>query len=225
MRTEKIEQLENKITELSKTLEKTNSQLEEINTQYQTLPLKELEKRKDIHEKYNKLYTQKQDITELLAMYRHNWECATLAEVLPIVCDIISKYNGKQAGEKTKEKISNEIRTATGFSGHISTYINGGYIVLNLSKVNGIYNRKDIYTRYGVNIIDGNNTIHAITFDDLHDYTSKYIGNPEQAQHDRKATAQKIKELKSQIEELAEEYNNTSVNGLTRYYINLDERR
>lgn len=223
---ESTKTLQNKIEELTTAQKAIKTELETIRNTLYGLPLKELAERIDLHKRQDELYIQEQDTTELLAIYQHNWECATLAEILPTICEIISKYDGKQAGERTREKIRDEIKEKTGFFAYISTQINGGYISLNLSTSNySWHNGKDIYPQNGAKIIDEYNTLHAITVDDLTTGTRGYIDNPEQAQQERKATAQKIKELKQQIDELAKEHNKTSVKGLPYYYITLNESK
>lgn len=50
----------------------------------------------------------------LLTIAAENVRAAWIAEHLPKICEVLNKYEGKKVGEKTKEKISDELFAATG---------------------------------------------------------------------------------------------------------------
>lgn len=49
-----------------------------------------------------------------LAIAAENVRAAWIAEYLPKICEVLNRYEGKKIGDKTKEKISDELYTATG---------------------------------------------------------------------------------------------------------------
>lgn len=58
---------------------------------------------------------EKNDIARLkIEILKDNAKQAIAAELLPIICDIWNKYEGKPHGEKTADKIRAELKTATG---------------------------------------------------------------------------------------------------------------
>ena len=52
--------------------------------------------------------------SNLLTIAAENVRAAWIAEYLPKVCEVLNRYEGKKIGDKTKEKISDELYTATG---------------------------------------------------------------------------------------------------------------
>lgn len=49
------------------------------------------------------------------AIWRDNAQAALLEELKPAALEVLKRYNGKPYGEKTREKISNEMHDKTGF--------------------------------------------------------------------------------------------------------------
>lgn len=60
-----------------------------------------------------------QDLFLLNKILTDNARRSAVAYLLPIFSEIIAKYRGKQYGQKTKEKISEEMRERTGFRVYI----------------------------------------------------------------------------------------------------------
>lgn len=54
------------------------------------------------------------DLKISVALLKNNAKLALFAEVVPVALEVLAKYKGKPYGEKTREKISDEIKTRTG---------------------------------------------------------------------------------------------------------------
>ena len=102
------------------------------------------------------------------------------AEVIEKILDIWNSYKGKPYGDKTKEKIRNQIKEATG----CWAYFHGNELSLSvahdvdnaLSMYFG-YRDGDIYTRGG--FIDDNNKIREVIVEDVTlNYCHEYEPNP-----------------------------------------------
>lgn len=102
------------------------------------------------------------------------------AEVIEKILDIWNSYKGKPYGDKTKEKIRNQIKEATG----CWAYFHGNELSLSvahdvdnaLSMYFG-YRDGDIYTRGG--FIDDNNKIREVIVEDVTlNYCHEYEHNP-----------------------------------------------
>lgn len=102
------------------------------------------------------------------------------AEVIEKILDIWNSYKGKPYGDKTKEKIRNQIKEATG----CWAYFHGNELSLSvahdvdnaLSMYFG-YRDGDIYTRGG--FIDDNNKIREVAVEDVTlNYCHEYEHNP-----------------------------------------------
>lgn len=102
------------------------------------------------------------------------------AEVIGKILDIWNSYKGKPYGDKTKEKIRNQIKEATG----CWAYFHGNELSLSvahdvdnaLSMYFG-YRDGDIYTRGG--FIDDNNKIREVAVEDVTlNYCHEYEHNP-----------------------------------------------
>ena len=94
------------------------------------------------------------------------------------LAEILKKYDGKKHGEKTAEKIRDEMREK-GFSFYFPTnYFTQAKDNINISE-RGAYGRGlDIWTKNRAKIIDENNTIHAEAVAELAS-PYKYIDNIE----------------------------------------------
>ena len=68
-----------------------------------------------------KVGERKQDLKITLKLLQNNAKIALFNEVMPVALEILSKYNGKPYGVKTKQKISDEVKEATGCRFYISS--------------------------------------------------------------------------------------------------------
>ena len=63
----------------------------------------------------------KQDLQITLKILQNNAKIALFNEVMPVALEVLSKYNGKPYGPKTKQKISDEIKEKTNCRFYISS--------------------------------------------------------------------------------------------------------
>ena len=171
---------------------------EEINATYEELKRTEAEKKAEIdrfcglefnslkehHEYMMEHKTEKEEslvrVAELedktetlkltLPILKNNLKQVLFAEVTPIILETLQKYNGKPLGEKTMEKIRNELLERTG----CSVYISSSKIDVYTRSNNG-HSECDftIYTKY----VDGaerkfliDNKVQAVTKEEIELY-------------------------------------------------------
>lgn len=94
--------------------------------------------------------------------------------VIPAALDILRKYNGKPYGEKTRSKISDEMKAHTGCAMYLSSRYDIGKIDITPLDAHGYtncafrYNDFDIYTKQHMNVLSGNKINGSLTADDLY---------------------------------------------------------
>lgn len=80
--------------------------------------------------RYNEALQKNNEIKMQLEILKDNAAQALFNEIFPTICDIWNKYEGKPHGEKTREKIYNEIKAATGYGVHIGNRYDNGEITI-----------------------------------------------------------------------------------------------
>ena len=68
-----------------------------------------------------KISEKKQDLQITLKILQNNAKIALFNEVMPVALEVLSKYNGKPYGPKTKQKISDEVKEKTNCRFYISS--------------------------------------------------------------------------------------------------------
>ena len=121
-----MEKFVNILTEINKTREaiKTATTREnELIDHYMSMSnLKErCEAKKATDNDRIKITERKQDLQIALKILQNNAKIALFNEVMPVALEILSKYNGKPYGVKTKQKISDEIKEKTNCRFYISS--------------------------------------------------------------------------------------------------------
>ena len=95
------------------------------------------------------------------------------AEVIGKILDIWNSYKGKPYGDKTKEKIRNQIKEATG----CWAYFHGNE--LSLSVAHDVDNELSMYFGYRGGFIDDNNKIREVIVEEVTlNYCHEYEHNP-----------------------------------------------
>jgi hypothetical protein len=148
---------------------------------------------------------------------------------IPAVLDILKKWNGKPYGEKTKQKICDEMKTRFNCALYLSnTY--GGKI--DLVPLNGEgytnytfkYDEFDIYTRYKdgqqIHVLNDNRINGAITADDI--YLSNcpaIVADPAARAAEILAAFTELKRKQDQFEREITQFNNLLPSGIERRHI------
>lgn len=115
----------------------------------------------------------KKDLELTRKILKNNAKIALFNEVLPVALEILKKYSGKPYGEKTREKIAEEIKAVTNCRLYIGSH---SFEVYPMDGFGNDYN-----ISCGTKYINGskkplliNNKIQLVAFDDLELY---YISN------------------------------------------------
>lgn len=117
-----------------------------------------------------KAATEKKDSQITLKILKNNARIALFNEVLPVALDVIKKYVDKPYGEKTRQKISDEVKAATNCRFYISSsWGDHSYEIYPVNEFGYEYN-----ITCGTEYTDGSkkpllidNKIQLVTFDDL----------------------------------------------------------
>nr|DAI42754.1 MAG TPA: hypothetical protein [Caudoviricetes sp.] len=138
----------------------------------------------------------KKDLTLTRKILTNNAKIALFNEVLPVALEILKKYSGKPYGEKTREKIAEEIKAATNCRFYIGSRYDSHYFDVYPVDVFG----NDYNISCGTKYTSGdrkplliNNKIQLVTFDEIELYyiSCVYVEN----------IAHRIKELKAVYKE------------------------
>lgn len=112
-----------KYNEMLATLAKTSAEIESTKRSYKELkssiagdsPLERFKNRKALVNDLNALSRKENYLHLVLKLQRYNLQVAALEELKPVIIQILEKYQNKQYGPKTKDKIRNEFKELTGF--------------------------------------------------------------------------------------------------------------
>ena len=157
-------------------------------------------------------------LENIALILRHNYRVALAARVLPVFVEILKKYNGKKAGEKTREKMRDEMMTACG----CSVWFERSILSRKSEKADISEIIADswggasigIYTKNCACIIDEENTINGtLTADDLRMYTGEYIDDPEKRVDEIEQAAAEVKRIAAEYNAAADAYNALTVDG------------
>lgn len=132
-----------------------------------------------------------------------NYRYALFMEAAPGIIEVLEKYNGRPYGEKTEEKIRNEIKEKTGCTFFVNHRYSWGDEIC-------IY---DDYTQYARDnsitvknlLID--NKINAPELDDMTINYCKYIDDPKKRALELKKAYNKAKAKQEELEKACSDYN------------------
>lgn len=149
---------------------------------------------------------------------RSNYKATLAAQVLPVLWDLLQKYKGKKAGEKTLAKFRDELTKAAG----VSVYFERG-ILSQKSTHASIYEiidgfrggeTVDIYTKNGAGFINENNEFCGLYAKDFQTgYTADYIDDPEKRIDELEQAAAEVKRIAAEYNAAADAYNALTVDG------------
>lgn len=150
----------------------------------------------------------------------NNAKIALFTEIMPIALEIFNKYSGKPYGEKTKEKIREEIKQITGCIVYISkSYLQYKYVLTDL--------KTNLSIECGTKYINDeqkplliNNKIQAINIDEIELF---YINNI--YFNDINSTIAELKKIyalayekQQELEKLCSQFNALVVDGIENIY-------
>ena len=122
-----------------------------------------------------KISEKKQDLQITLKILQNNAKIALFNEVMPVALEILSKYNGKPYGTKTKQKISDEVKEKTNCRFYISSRYDSDSFNIYPNDVSNEYNIDcgTAYTNGSQKQILIDNKIQPVKFEEVQPY---YIG-------------------------------------------------
>ena len=119
-----------------------------------------------------KISEKKQDLQIALKILQNNAKIALFNEVMPVALEILSKYNGKPYGTKTKQKISDEVKEKTNCRFYISSHYDSDSFDIYPSDVSNEYsiNCGTAYTNGSQKQVLIDNKIQPVKFEEIQLY-------------------------------------------------------
>lgn len=240
----KFEEIVNEIKVLSNEIQNVKNDSETENKAWDIywhdtfdgLNLKEkVEKRKEIEEEYSK--KQEEHIEKIAELERvltnkrlkmkvliFNTQTSLMHEVLPTFIEVWNKYVGKRCGEKTYEKIKNEIKEKTNCSVYLSrfnysidiNYLVGGYVSYDE------YTKIEVYFKPDYKVLI-DNVIQHITMDDFKT-DRRYVENVDEHIEEMLKLYDEAQEKKKELEKAYAKFNTMVIGDIKHLYMHEDSR-
>lgn len=207
-----------KIEGIKDEIEKSQNEFFALDDNTRTKYLFDTPREKRLMRKWEEQRAEVAKLEKIALILRNNYRAILAAQVLPAFLEILKKYDGKKAGEKTREKISEEMRTACGCSlwferNYCSQKSETAHICCEIIRREQI----DIYTKNRAAIIDEENTINGkLTAEALRADIGEYIENPAQRLEEIEEARATVEEIKKQYNDAAEKYKNLIVDGFEK---------
>lgn len=154
---------------------------------------------------------------------KSNARVALFHEVLPVALEILAKYRGKPYGEKTRQKISDEVFARTNCSFYIgSRYGSHSFEVYPRDVFGNDYNIScgTEYTNGNKKPLLVDNKIQLVTFDEIELYyiSREYVENVPQRVEELKAIYEEAVAKQKELEAICSRYNTLAVGDLVHIY-------
>lgn len=152
-----------------------------------------------------------------IALLKNNAKFALMNEVVDVVVNAFNKFSGKPYGEKTKEKISNEVKEKVNCGAYIYNNIIHVYMINYIGREYDLeIGMKNYSNKFLIN-----NKLQKFTRNDLKLYngSSNYIENVDTEVKYIRDTQTKIIEKEQELEKMCEEYNKHTMNGINSIII------
>ena len=183
------------------------------------------EARKAVENDLTKASEKKKDLQITLKILQSNARIALFNEVLPVALDILSKYAGKPYGEKTKQKVSDEVKDAINCRFYINSHYGSDSYSYEIYPVDGVGNEYNISC--GTEYTDGSkkpllvdNKIQIVTFDEIELYyiSREYVENIPQRIADLKAAYVEAVAKQEELNAVCNRFNNLAVGDIGHIY-------
>ena len=168
---------------------------------------------------------EKKNLQITLKILKSNARIALFNEVMPAALGVLKKYGGKPYGDKTREKISDEVKAATNCRFYISSRWDS--YSFNLYPVDGFGN--DYNITCGTEYTDGSrkpllvdNKIQLVTFEEIELYyiSREYVENiPEQVEAIKAAHAEAVAK-QEELQSACDRFNALAVGDIAHLYCN-----
>lgn len=167
----------------------------------------------------------KKDLVLTRKILTNNAKIALFNEVLPVALEILKKYSGKPYGEKTREKIAEEIKAATNCRFYINSRYDSHYFDVYPVDVFG----NDYNISCGTKYANGdkkpllvNNKIQLVAFDDLELYyiSNEYVEDVPRRVKELKAVYKEAVAKQKELEHICNRFNALAVGDIPYIYSN-----
>jgi hypothetical protein len=206
------------IEKAKKALEAAKQKEKELTDKIYNAPdfLTRKEIRSELNTQIIKASEKVQDLSITIKLLNNNAKIALFNEVVPVIVETLESYKNKPYGEKTRETISNVIRTQTGCRCYISTRYTNNDINIYPAEFG-----KEISagTKDGVKILI-DNKIQPIKAEDIKLYyiNNTYFDNIPATIKEMRKKYIKAVEKQKELETICNEFNFYAVDGIERIY-------
>ena len=142
---------------------------------------------------------------------KDNYRMAIFTEVMPVLHEVLLKYNGKSIGPKTQDKISHELEEKTGFKCSLYNDTYDSKIVI-YSYECGLYYKDMEIWKYGM--FDGNKLVVFPIEEYKLSYCSEYVDDPEARANEIKAGMENLVHLYDNFREACDKFNDLLPSGI-----------
>lgn len=175
----------------------------------------------EIQNEIIQLYVEIEKLEQINTVLLSNYRYAVYKAVMPVICEVMNKYLGKRVGEKTTDKIKNEVYEKTGFrfywSFAYSTY------KINIGLGAGFSYHDDITLYVTWNNVEYNHYgfFEEELTEDKVEFYDNYIEDVESYVNEMKEERSKLKQAMENLNEMIDKYNEKCVGNMhhySRYY-------
>ena len=221
-----MEKFANILTEIDKTREaiKTaKAKEDELVDRYMSMrDLKErCEAKKATENDMIKISEKKQDLQITLKILQNNAKIALFNEVMPVALEVLSKYNGKPYGAKTKQKISDEVKEKTNCRFYISSRYDSDSFDIYPNDVSNEYNIDSgtAYTNGSQKQILIDNKIQPVKFEEVQPYyiSREYVTDIPQRVETLKSLYKEAVAKQEELKAICDSFNKLAV-GINHIY-------
>ena len=172
-----------------------------------------------------KISEKKQDLQIALKILQNNAKIALFNEVMPVALEVLSKYNGKPYGTKTKQKISDEVKEKTNCRFYISSRYDSDSFDIYPSDASNEYNINcgTDYTTGSKKQILIDNKIQPVKFEEVQPYyiSREYVTDIPQRVETLKSLYKEAVAKQEELKAICDNFNKLAV-GINHIYY--DER-
>lgn len=181
------------------------------------------EARKAAENDMMKASEEKKNLQITIKILKSNAQIALFNDVLPVALEILAKYSGKPYGEKTRQKISDEVKEKTNCRFYIgSRYDSHSFEVYPVDGFGNDYNIScgTEYTNGNKKPLLVDNKIQLVTFEEIALYyiSREYVENVPQRVEELKAIYKEAVAKQKELEYICSHYNSLAVGDLSRIY-------
>lgn len=156
-----------------------------------------------------------------LRYMENNAKIALFQDKMPIILEVLKKYNGKPYGEKTKQKIYEEVKEKTNCSFYIgNSYGNYSYHINPINNSYGIECGTEYYNGSKKPLLV-DNKIQIVTMEELNIcYINRnYYENLDEVVEEVKRLHSEALKKQKELEEICNAYNKLTVDGVKDLYV------